>query len=160
MNDENINNAERPTDIPVIRNIGPSELRLFGRKVIYVDYNEDDMNVDTITKIMNDVFYIKYIDDNDIVYWYDRKLDKLYNDEFVEVDNFDINTLTKEPRNVSFNLGVPLEFIKLKSTKGYILYRVHTMQHSWLNWVDSSIKTGDNSYGGIKGHTIIGIQMK
>lgn len=109
---------------------------------------------------MNDVFYIKYIDDNDIVYWYDRKLDKLYNDEFVEVDNVDINTLTKEPRNVSFNLGVPLEFIKLKSTKGYILYRVHTMKHSWLNWVDSRIKTGDNSYGGIKGYTIIGIQMK
>lgn len=68
MNDENINNAERPTNIPVIRNIGPSELRLFGRKIIYADYNEDDMNVDTITKIMNDVFSVHMQNANEIDY--------------------------------------------------------------------------------------------
>lgn len=50
MNDENINNSERPTNIPVIRNIGPSELGLFGRKVIYDDYNEDNMNVVQLQK--------------------------------------------------------------------------------------------------------------
>lgn len=68
MNDENINNAERPTDTPIIRNIGPSELRLFGRKIIYADYNEDDMNVDTITKIMNDVFSVHMQNANEIDY--------------------------------------------------------------------------------------------
>lgn len=65
---ENINNLERPTDTPIIRNIGPSELRLFGRKIIYADYNENDMNVDTITKIMNDVFSIHMQNANEIDY--------------------------------------------------------------------------------------------
>lgn len=64
----NIDNLERPTDTPIIRNIGPSELRLFGRKIIYADYNEDDMNVDTITKIMNDVFSVHMQNANEIDY--------------------------------------------------------------------------------------------
>lgn len=54
-----------------------------------------------ITTIVNNVIYTKYFDESDNVYWHDRELDKLYNDEFVEVDNTDINTLTKETRNAS-----------------------------------------------------------
>ena len=41
-----------------IYQIAPKEIRLFGRKVIYADYNEEDMNEATITKILTDVFPI------------------------------------------------------------------------------------------------------
>ena len=52
------NTAQRPTDTPVPAIIGPKEVRLFGRKVIYADYTEDEMNADTIAKILNDVFSV------------------------------------------------------------------------------------------------------
>lgn len=38
--------------------IAPQEMRLFGRKIIYADYREDEMNETTITKILNDVFSV------------------------------------------------------------------------------------------------------
>jgi len=40
------------------KQIAPDEIRLFGRKVIYADYNEEDMNEETIAKILTDVFPI------------------------------------------------------------------------------------------------------
>lgn len=57
-------------------------------------------------------------------------------------------------------LGKPLEFVKARSTKGYILYRVHTVKHGWCAWVDSRTKTGSESYAGYPGDIIDGIQMK
>ena len=57
-------------------------------------------------------------------------------------------------------LGKPMDMVKIRSTKGYVSYRVKTKEDGWLDWVDSRTKTGPNSYGGIEGHTIIGIQMK
>lgn len=57
-------------------------------------------------------------------------------------------------------LGKAMDMIKIRSTKGYVSYRVKTKEDGWLDWVDSRTKTGNNSFGGIKGHTIIGIQMK
>ena len=57
-------------------------------------------------------------------------------------------------------LGKPLEFVKARSTKGYILYRVHTVKHGWCAWVDSRTKTGSESYAGYPGDIIDGLQMK
>lgn len=53
-----------------------------------------------------------------------------------------------------------MDMVKIRSTKGYVFFRVKTKEDGWLDWVDSRTKTGPNSYGGIKGYTIIGIQMK
>lgn len=57
-------------------------------------------------------------------------------------------------------LGKAMDMVKIRSTKGYVSFRVKTKEDGWLDWVDSRTKTGPNSYGGIEGHTIIGIQMK
>ena len=65
---ENSENIQRPTSQPYIWQIAPKEIRLFGRKIIYADYNEEDMNTDTITKIMNDVFTVHMENANEIDY--------------------------------------------------------------------------------------------
>ena len=39
-------NAQRPTDKPVKAIIGPQEYRLFGRKIIYADYTEEEMKLE------------------------------------------------------------------------------------------------------------------
>lgn len=57
-------------------------------------------------------------------------------------------------------LGKPIDRVRIRVTKGYANYRVKTNEDGWLPWVDSRTTTGDNSFAGIKGHTIIGIQMK
>ena len=51
-------NAQIPTSTPNNTPIGPGEYRMFGRKVIYADYREEDMNAETIKKILNDVFSV------------------------------------------------------------------------------------------------------
>lgn len=56
--------------------------------------------------------------------------------------------------------GQPIDCIKIKSTKGHVDYRVHTIEDGWLNWVNSKTETGTESYAGIYEHTIDGIQMK
>lgn len=61
-------NAEIPKDTPVQAKIGPQETRLFGRKIIYADYTEDEMNEETITKILNDVFSVHLQNANEIDY--------------------------------------------------------------------------------------------
>ena len=53
----------------------------------------------------------------------------------------------------------PIDCIKIKSTKGYVTYRVHVKGGNWLPWVDSRIETGTESYAGIYGKEIDGIQM-
>ena len=50
--------------------------------------------------------------------------------------------------------------IKINSSKGFVDYRVKTLEDGWLPWVNSKTKTGTESYAGIPGHTIIDIQMK
>lgn len=54
-----------------------------------------------VTTKHNDVTYIKYTDDNDIVYWYDSELEKIYNSSFVEVQNVSIDNLNKVIENAS-----------------------------------------------------------
>ena len=57
-------------------------------------------------------------------------------------------------------LGKSMDMVKIRSTKGYVSYRVKTIENGWLEWVDSRTTSGYNSYAGIPGCTIIGIQMK
>lgn len=65
---EEVTKAQRPTERPIPARIGPAEMRLFGRKVIYADYEEEDMNAETITKILNDVFQVHLQNSNEIDY--------------------------------------------------------------------------------------------
>ena len=72
---ENVNNesngctcTNRPCDTVTPARIGPAELRLFGRKVIYADYEPEDMNTQTITKILNDVFSVHIQNASEIDY--------------------------------------------------------------------------------------------
>lgn len=56
-------------------------------------------------------------------------------------------------------LDRPIDGIRIKSTKGFVDYRVKTIEDGWLPWCRGWGETG-NLYAGIKGHTIIGVQMK
>lgn len=56
-------------------------------------------------------------------------------------------------------IGVAMDGIRIKSTEGYVDYRVKTKEDGWLAWVRGFGDKG-NEYAGIKGHAIIGIQMK
>ena len=55
--------------------------------------------------------------------------------------------------------GKPIDGIRIKSTKGYVDYRVKTKEDGWLPWARGFEDKG-NEFAGIYGHTIIGIQMK
>ena len=55
--------------------------------------------------------------------------------------------------------GHDIDAIRIKSTKGYVDYRVKTKEDGWLPWV-RGFGDKDNEFAGIYGHTIIGIQMK
>lgn len=55
--------------------------------------------------------------------------------------------------------GKKLDGIRIKSSKGYVDYRVHTIEDGWLPWARGFGDSG-NKYAGIYGHTIDGIQMK
>lgn len=55
--------------------------------------------------------------------------------------------------------GRPIDCVKIRSTKGWVKYRVHIKGGKWLPWVDSETKTGTESYAGIYGKEIDGIQM-
>lgn len=55
--------------------------------------------------------------------------------------------------------GHAIDGIRIKSTKGYVDYRVKTKEDGWLPWARGFGDSG-NKFAGIYGHTIIGIQMK
>jgi SPP1 family phage portal protein len=61
-------NAQIPTDTPTPVAIGPGVYRLFGRKVIYVDYKEEDINEKTIQEILTKVFHVHLQNANEIDY--------------------------------------------------------------------------------------------
>jgi SPP1 family phage portal protein len=68
-NETPVSTPSRPTDRvqnPVM--IAPAELRLYGRKVIYADFHADEMNTETIKKILNDVFNIHVQNASEIDY--------------------------------------------------------------------------------------------
>lgn len=81
------------------------EMKNPNNEIIFVDeiVNNEVILVgqaDVTTK-HNDVTYIKYIDDNEAIYWYDSELDKLYDTSFVEVQNVSLDNLTKITENAS-----------------------------------------------------------
>lgn len=63
------------------------------------------------------------------------------------------------PNSYAGLYGKAIDGIRIKSTKGYVDYRVHTIEDGWLPWARGFGENG-NEYGGIYGHTIDGIQMK
>ena len=63
------------------------------------------------------------------------------------------------PNSYAGLYGKTIDGIRIKSTKGYVDYRVHTIENGWLPWARGFGENG-NEYGGIYGHTIDGIQMK
>lgn len=52
---ENVMNNSNNANLSMV---GPNEMRLYGRKVIYADYTADQMNAETIEKILVDVFSV------------------------------------------------------------------------------------------------------
>ncbi len=66
--EENTTIPERPVETLETNKIGPQELYTFGRKVIYADYKEEDMNAENITKILNDVFSVHLMNSSEIDY--------------------------------------------------------------------------------------------
>lgn len=57
-------------------------------------------------------------------------------------------------------LGKPNDRVKIWCTNGFVRYRVHTVEDGYLDWVDSRTTSGPNSFAGIRGHIIDGIQME
>ena len=57
-------------------------------------------------------------------------------------------------------LGTPIDVIKIRSTEGFVDYRVHVKDGEWLPWVNSLTTSGTESYAGLFGVEIDGIQMK
>ena len=53
----------------------------------------------------------------------------------------------------------PITDIAIGVDKGSIRYRVHIKGGNWLSWVDSRTATGTESYAGIYGKQIDGIQV-
>lgn len=53
----------------------------------------------------------------------------------------------------------PIDCVRITSTCGWVKYRVHIKNGKWLPWVDSRTKYGSESYAGIYGKEIDGIQM-
>lgn len=92
-------NFDRDDGIKVFEMKDPSGKIVYVREIIN---NEIILtgNVD-VTTIRNDIIYTKYTDSALNEYWYDRELGKLYDNEFIEIDNIDINNLTKETKNAS-----------------------------------------------------------
>ena len=70
------------------------------------------------------------------------------------------NYSAKSSESYAGIIGKPIDCVRIKSTKGYVDYRVKTKEDGWLPWVNSKTTSGTESYAGIPGHTIIGIQMK
>jgi hypothetical protein len=59
-------NAQIPTDKPVMP--VQDEVRLFGRHIIYADYEPEEMNEQTISQILNDVFSVHLQNSREINY--------------------------------------------------------------------------------------------
>ena len=57
-------------------------------------------------------------------------------------------------------LGVSIDLVKIRCTEGFVDYRVHIKGGDWLPWVNSLTESGTESYAGLYGKEIDGIQMK
>ena len=110
-------NAQVPTDKPVIKN--QDDVRLFGRHVIYADYDPEEMNEETIAQILNDVFGVHLQNSREINYLenyykgFQPILDKVkevrptINNKVVENNAYFIVEFKK-----SFVFGKPIQYVQ------------------------------------------------
>lgn len=96
------------------------------------------------------------------IYIQSRNLNGSWNSE-VSSDNY--VAYSNNPNSYAGIENTPQDMIKIRSTKGYVNYRVLVLNPStnkleWLAWVDSRTTTGTESYAGVPGWKIFGIQMK
>ena len=86
------------------------ELKDPNDKTIFVDEIKNNEIVlvakANVTTQKDGIEYIEYTDDKNTVYWYNKESEKLYDSEFVEVDNIKLTDLTKVSKNASlFNMA-------------------------------------------------------
>ena len=81
------------------------ELKDPNDKTIFVDEIKNNEIVlvakANITTQKDGVEYIEYTDDKNTVYWYNKESEKLYDSEFLEVNNIKLTDLTKVSKNAS-----------------------------------------------------------
>lgn len=111
-------NAQLPTEhpTPVVQN----DVRLYGRKIIYADYEPEEMNEQTITEILNNIFSIHLHNSYEIKYLEDYYkgfqpiLDKVkevrptINNKVVENNAFYMVEFKK-----GFVFGKPMQYVQL-----------------------------------------------
>lgn len=86
------------------------ELKDPNDKTIFVDEIKNNEIVlvakANVTTQKDGVEYIEYTDDKNTVYWYNKESEKLYDSDFLEVDNIRLTDLTKVSKNASlFNMA-------------------------------------------------------
>lgn len=89
------------------------------------------------TTVHNDVTYIKYFDVNDDVFWYDKNQNKLFDEDWVEVDDFDLDDYTKsQVRGSIFDTKGRYKFEVIKyvgDSKLTVSYGVLTVKKNYVN---------------------------
>lgn len=113
----NENNVQYPTDQPVT--VIPEETRLFGRRILYADYTEEQINKDTITDILIHIFNIHLKNASEIDYLekyyrgFQPILDKIkevrptINNRVIENNAYYIVEFKK-----SFVFGKPIQYVQ------------------------------------------------
>ena len=86
------------------------ELKDPNDKTIFVDEIKNNEIVlvakANVTTQKDGVEYIEYTDDKNTVYWYNKESEKLYDSDFLEVNNIKLTDLTKVSKNASlFNMA-------------------------------------------------------
>ena len=112
--------AVRPVEAQnVAIQFAPPELRMFGRKVIYADYRPEDMNTETITKILNDVFQVhldnafeidyleKYFKGYQPIIGKTKEIRPTINNQVVENNAYFITEFKK-----SYVFGEPIQYVQ------------------------------------------------
>lgn len=90
---------DRDNGIKVFEMINPSGNLAFVKEV---QNNEIVLVGETdVTTVHEEITYIKYLDTNENVYWYDQENEKLYDSSWIEVLTFDINNYTKVTKECS-----------------------------------------------------------
>ncbi len=114
---DNVNDVPIPTDKPILP--VQDEVRLFGRHIIYADYEPQEMNEQTITQILNDIFSVHLQNSREINYLenyykgFQPILDKIkeirptINNKVVENNAYFLVEFKK-----SFVFGKPIQYVQ------------------------------------------------
>jgi len=83
-----------------------------------------------VTTVHNEVTYTKYVDTSDNIYWYDPLTEEIYDNEWVEQESIDLDSLT-----------VVTEDVSLFNEEGYYIFEISLYgNNSKLTSVHSKIK--------------------